>query len=1071
MRQARKLIPFLCVFFGAAVAAQPAAEWTVVDYADLVDGRELSQSGESVSRLLEKLGGRTLPPPGQRGEDRRLHKLLDPLLEPYAFVLADVLDTIEPPHEQPLVEVGQLWRPGAGQPAWVELLRVRRFIVESDGTGTLRAVLPWTPTGDPGNVKSVAAAQQAWDRAWPVLRHVLAAERHRLGVPREEVTLDVRVYPYAHSAAQTRFLLGRVPHRVQVDDTRPRGDRPPLDLGRLRRFLKSGLTLEGGRLDPQGGLIPFGSDRGRPATILGRGLELSDLAVAYRAVAHGGLPDPAMSLDRGHSPWEAKVYYGGRLRDTSLGWVSLLCDVRFKTFSMGLGIEENRDLRAEIRAQVPSFKTHVERFAADPASAGVSAQQTRLWFYPDRVDLTVAPQSDVLALRHVRMSAASERLANETFAPGEGNEPPWTLATIAAINEHYDGLANVFPELADLDQVVRLLSFFTWLDQAARAGQLVPDLDALLAIDLPALPTPRTFPQMLSFNALPAAGSAAVVASFDRVPVVDALEMLNPEDGLLDPRVRLQRALAGLDRQVDEEAALLAEAARMDPASLGHDLLDLLAYRAQRLRMHRTVLGGFDPGQRARLEERAAGALRVISVGVGGLDLDMSKVIARATSRSMGLVGVGDGLPAAQRKATVNAVEVSAETRERWREGSRGLPRNVMPDHGIGDGGLHRAFRDGWIERTPGASGGGEDAGGTQRIVYGASGPEALARAVHFDGDGRPRRFERFERGRRWSYAFEGAANGVRAVRSDDATPAVASAVPETVELPEKLALLRIDPEGRSDPASPTVSLRLQAPAAEPLDATVPRWVVQRLILGREADLAHDPSLPGLAPLPPGFEDIESLMVLGREAVNHRPWEHAIAPLAGEQDPQRVAAAIDDWWDAPGALPAPGGTVVGIDWTTSPERWAAAPRPGSKALLVLPPDGFPHGTEDLAKRLADVWTAGRVSEKADPGSQALILLISAETPELFAARLRAIAAAPSMQGKLLAGWSLAGPVRADLAPWILQETSVAGVGIAEGSVVSRRAAVEQLARIARELASRGSTDRVESFAGPFLWHF
>ena len=127
---------------------------------------------------------------------------------------------------------------------------------------------------------------------------------------------------------------------------------------------------------------------------------------------HGGLAEPAMSLDRGHSPWQSIVSYGGRLRDTSLGWVSLLCDVRFKTFSMGLGIEEGRDLRDEVRVEVPSFKTHIERFAADPLSATISAQQTRLWFYPDRVDLTVAPQGDVLAMRRVRLSAAAERLAD-----------------------------------------------------------------------------------------------------------------------------------------------------------------------------------------------------------------------------------------------------------------------------------------------------------------------------------------------------------------------------------------------------------------------------------------------------------------------------------------------------------------------------------------------------------------------------------------------------------------------------------------------------------------------------------
>jgi hypothetical protein len=788
-------------------------------------------------------------------------------------------------------------------------------------------------------------------------------------------------------------------------------------------------------------------------------------------VTHGGLAEPAMSLDRGHSPWQSIVSYGGRLRDTSLGWVSLLCDVRFKTFSMGLGIEEGRDLRDEVRMEVPSFKTHIERFAADPLSATISSQQTRLWFYPDRVDLTVAPQGDVLAMRRVRLSAAAERLADETFAPGEGGEPPWTKATIAAINQDYDGLARVFPELADLDHVVRLLSFFTWLDQAARAGTAVPDLDALLAVELPALSTPRTFPQMLSFNALPTAGSADAVESFDRVPVVDALGMLNPrQNGLLDAQVRLQRALAGLDRRVEEEAAFIDGVSGMSPATLGTAEVDLLAYRAQRLRMHRTVLGAFDPKRRAELDERGDTPPRVISVGIGGLDLGMRKAIGRARSRSIGLIGAGASLPSVTEPALA-AAEVSAETRALWREDPAGLPQTVMPDHGIGEGGLERMFGAGWIEITPGVSGDDEDAGGELRIVHGAAGPEAVARRIRFGGDGMPVLFERFEAGRKWHYTLEQSAQGIRAIAVDAVVDTAPTAVPSTIELPDGLALLRIDPDVGSDPAAPSVGLRLQGSGAAPLDATTPRWVVQRLVLGRQADLAHDPSLPGIAPLPAAIGDIETLMVLGHDSLRRRPWEVNTPAIAGEQDPLVVAAAINAWWDAPGALPAPGGAVIGVDWASSPKRWADAPAPGAKALLVLPADGFPQRVSTVPTDLAEAWTSGRVSAQADPVDETLVIVISAEAPGLFATRLRAIAEQPAMKGKLLAGWSLAGPVRDDLAAWILESTEVAGVGIAEGSVVSRRAAPKRLRTISRALKSRGADDRVESIPGPFLWYF
>ena len=62
-------------------------------------------------------------------------RLLDPLLEPYAFVLPDALDSLSPTRGKFHAEIGSLWQPGAAQPAWVELLRARRFVVESDGGG------------------------------------------------------------------------------------------------------------------------------------------------------------------------------------------------------------------------------------------------------------------------------------------------------------------------------------------------------------------------------------------------------------------------------------------------------------------------------------------------------------------------------------------------------------------------------------------------------------------------------------------------------------------------------------------------------------------------------------------------------------------------------------------------------------------------------------------------------------------------------------------------------------------------------------------------------------------------
>ena len=120
-----------------------------------------------------------MPPPGERRDDALAYRLLDPLLEPFAFVLADALDTLNSPPDPPMAEVGSLWESGEAQPAWVELVRARRLFVESDGEGHVRAYLPASTLeadateGLPESKDPVRLAEQAWDEAWPVLRHAL----------------------------------------------------------------------------------------------------------------------------------------------------------------------------------------------------------------------------------------------------------------------------------------------------------------------------------------------------------------------------------------------------------------------------------------------------------------------------------------------------------------------------------------------------------------------------------------------------------------------------------------------------------------------------------------------------------------------------------------------------------------------------------------------------------------------------------------------------------------------------------------------------------------------------------
>jgi len=245
--------------------------------------------------------------------------------------------------------------------------------------------------------------------------------------------------------------------------------------------------------------------------------------------------------------------------------------------------------------------------------------------------------------------------------------------------------------------------------------------------------------------------------------------------------------------------------------------------------------------------------------------------------------------------------------------------------------------------------------------------------------------------------------------------------------------------------------------------------MLQRLVLGRSVDLTPDRPLGGLSPLPGPAGSVETLMVLPAPERWMPPWEHVPALLAGEEDSLRLARALRDWWAGRPEAPA---AVVGADRQRSPERWATAPRPDPRSILLLPPEGFVGRDAAWRSELAAAWDPGRVvGELPDDAPGPLVVLVSAEPPGVCAERIRALAGEPGMRGRLLAAWCLAGPVRQDLAAGLLEEGNLAGVGIARDSVVDRRRAVETLREIDRALAGASAELRVEKLPGPFLWHF
>jgi len=1132
------LVGSVLLLAGAATKPESAQEqptgWVRVDYGAIVDRRQLTHSGEPVGAILKKLAGRPFPEPGERPEDLLSYRLLEPLLDPYGFVLPDALDSVGPAPDPPWIEIGWLFQPGQEQPAWADLLRSRRLVVESDGRGRFRIFLPWKPRSGSkpsvslASVPSRVAAEEAWHEWWPVLRHVFAAEKRRLdrarGIEPEERGLEVTVHPFVHERALTAFHLGRDPYRTVVASSRPARGTVPMDLRALDPFLSGGQRLEGARLEPDGTLVLFGSRPASRSGLFGGPLLLSDFAVAYRAVFYGGTSEPYMSLDRDISPWSSLVTYGGRLEDTRLGLVSLLCDIRFKTFSLGLDVLTREDLRRRLRGEIPSFRTHLERIAEDPAARGFAGQQTRLWFYPDDVEITLSAGGDLFALRRARMTASSERMVvGATLEAASEPEPRWTTDTVSAINADYDRLARLLPELSDLDEVVRLLAFFTWLEQAKAHGLVLPDLDALLGSVLPAFPTPRRLPNLLVYVALPGTeAGAGEVELLDRVAIAEAFARLEPRvGGPLPARRRLERALGALDRRIGEQAALAREIEeRQSAGELDEAEADLLAYRAERLLMHQRVLSALDAASRETIEARRGRepGLRALSVAIGGVDLGMGQALARARGRPLRLAERSRSGEAVGRRTGGGGPAPAAGTGEpkETAEPEEALPPVLLPDHGLDpsakpenltleEGGratvVRTEFGDHWVRKILWSSARADREGSVLEVALGVSSPELRLRRRVADAAGREPTIERIEGERAFRYALVSGGDG-RALRAE---PRPDPALPPEIRepfgrfrkeaadrsqrraVPPGLAVLEVGEGRRPSPSAPpkatdsgtrapesaAIPLRVERSGEKPLEAIFPRQVLERLVLGREADLSPGRPLPGLEPPATVLGSATTLMVVQDPVSARFPWSGSFEPVPGEEDGARIAEALGRWWRAQGGGGGAPPVVVGTDLERSPARWQAAPRVSGKALLLLPNEAFPGLAAPWRSHLAARWPPKQIASSLPSRSlPELVVLASAEAPGLLGARVRSLARADAMRGRLLAVCSLSGPLRADLPAMVLAEGSLAGLGIAEFSLVDWRDLPSALEAFSRALVSKAARGRrIEELPSPFLWYW
>ncbi len=437
-----------------------------VSYADLIDTATLTRTGRKLGDALH--------------DSRTPRAQLQAFLDGYSSLLPYVVEMVFGADPAPRRDILERWPAGSPQPAWVALFRGGKYHAVADHAGRVRLFLP----GDD--------AATAWRKHYSVVRHCLAALASTGGLP---VTAEIFAYRNDYRKQELRLSL----RPVTVAGTEFPPERSDLDLTSLGDFFSQGGQLEGAQIDPDEGLVLF-ANPDRRNTLAGEPLTLADLAVAYRAAFHAGDNAAFVSLDPNVDSGAVSVNFGGFLEDTRIGATVLAADRRFKTVCSGLDPLTHRDVRQEIRKVVPTFMTNSERaFLMDGAAGTQGWIMTRYWFYPESVSVDADPLEGFAVITRPQFTADAERIGKGFDDVGSRRKrtalDPGIRENIRDINANYARYAAAFPEFGDLTAVARLMAISTWLKRF-EATRL--DLDALLAVELPALSTPRALERVIS---------------------------------------------------------------------------------------------------------------------------------------------------------------------------------------------------------------------------------------------------------------------------------------------------------------------------------------------------------------------------------------------------------------------------------------------------------------------------------------------------------------------------------------------------------------------------------------------
>ncbi len=172
-------------------------------------------------------------------------------------------------------------------------------------------------------------------------------------------------------------------------------------------------------------------------------------------------------------------------------------------------------IRAEIGAK---FKTAAEIASTQDQDDDSEAVVTiRYWFFPSNEVLTLADESSLhtFLFNRPNMEAKAEKLG-ERRGPYEAidydEKLPGVQENLDIVNQYYDELSELFPELKELNNLVKMLAFFRWIKNY-HADKF--DLSAFAETPDMGTPTPRTYPVNETVVALPNGSLLRAVGGVD----------------------------------------------------------------------------------------------------------------------------------------------------------------------------------------------------------------------------------------------------------------------------------------------------------------------------------------------------------------------------------------------------------------------------------------------------------------------------------------------------------------------------------------------------------------------------